>query len=114
MCGQMFEAQKVTTKYCSHKCNAKHYKLKVRLAQKGNIENIIKASPLQKIRGSVNALDAALLREQEFLTVKEVAYLLRCHANTIYRLVSVGILKATRLSDRKILIKRSNIDNMFI
>lgn len=114
MCGQMFEAQKVTTKYCSHRCNSKHYKLKVRLEQKGNIESSIKVSPIQKITGSMNALDAALLREQEFLTVKEVAYLLRCHVNTIYRLVSVDILKATRLSERKILIKRSSIDNMFI
>ncbi|RLZ09731.1 hypothetical protein EAH69_08055 [Faecalibacter macacae] len=37
-CGNMFEAHKTTTKYCTHKCNSQHYKLRKRLEQKSEIE----------------------------------------------------------------------------
>lgn len=37
-CGNMFEAHKTTTKYCSHKCNSQHYKLRRRLELKNLIE----------------------------------------------------------------------------
>ena len=61
---EMFESQKVTTKYCSHKCNQKHYKLRKRLEKKQNSE--IKVLKQSKIKPKVKAIDLAFIKDKEF------------------------------------------------
>lgn len=111
MCGNMFEAQKVSTKYCSHKCNAKHYKLKAKLGKKQASEKAL-IRP-HAFKPTATALNIALLKDKEFLTVKEVSGLFSCSAKTIYFLIKKGSIKATNLNLRKTLIKRTNIEKLF-
>lgn len=111
MCGNMFEAQKISTRYCSHKCNAKHYKLKAKLEKKHIAEQPIKQREI--IKPTTTALNIALLKDKEFLTVKDVSGLFRCSTKTVYHLIKKGVIKAKRLSSRKTLIKRGNIDKLF-
>ena len=112
-CGQMFEAQKVTTKYCSHKCNCQHYKLRARLA---NIdENQTDTSTLikQKVRPVIKSIDLALIKDKEFLKVKEVAALLGCNIKTVYHIINSGLLPSSNISGKLTLIKREDIDKLF-
>lgn len=110
-CGQMFEAQKVSTKYCSHRCNSGHYKLKLKLAKKGEAEKQLLAAPTFKPK--VGALGLAEIKDKEFLTVKDVALLFGCSVHTIYKLIEKKGIEAVNISERKTLIKRANIDKLF-
>lgn len=103
-CKVEFTARTTKTKYCSHKCNSRHYKEKTRGAKvlKSNEETTKKITlEVEKI----NALD--------FLTVKEVSVLLNCSIKTVYRNIKNGNIKAINYGERVIRIKRSDIDNMF-
>lgn len=54
-----------------------------------------------------------VLKIKEFLSVRDVATLLNCSVRTTYRLIEQGSIKAVNLSQRKTLIKRSEIDKLF-
>lgn len=49
-CSRLFEAQKITTKYCSHACNLKHYKKKKRLQKIAADSPQYGAAVLSKVR----------------------------------------------------------------
>ncbi len=53
------------------------------------------------------------IQGKEFLTVRDVAALVSCSVRTAYRLIENGEIKAVNLAQRKTLIKRSEIDNLF-
>ncbi|HVX01156.1 MAG TPA: helix-turn-helix domain-containing protein, partial [Candidatus Babeliaceae bacterium] len=53
------------------------------------------------------------VKAKEFLTVKDVARLLNFSIRTTYRMIEQGNIKAVNLSERKTLIKRSDIDKLF-
>lgn len=111
MCGNMFEAQKVSTRYCSHKCNSKHYKLKKKLERKETAETVL-IQP-QTFRLKVKAIDRAMIKDKEFLTVRELATLFNSSTKTIYSLIKTGKIQATNLSQRKTYIRRSDINKLF-
>ena len=114
-CGQMFESKKTTTKYCSHKCNQKHYKLRKKLEKKERSENLLTAqSTAQKLKPKVKALNYAFIKEKEFLSVREVAYLFNCNIKTVYRMIENNNINAVNLNDRMTRIKRTDIDLLFI
>ena len=113
MCGNMFQAQKVSTLYCTHTCNQKHYKLKKKLEKKGIAESNT-LTPAQSFRPAVKAIDLAQVKDKEFLTVKQVAILFGCNPKTVYSMISSGKIQAVNLGEKKTLIKRSNIDKLFI
>jgi len=103
-CTKEFTARTTVTKYCSHKCNSAAYKSKKRdeKVEQSNKEVFnIKTEPIER----VNA--------KEFLTVKNVAVLLNCSVRTVYRLIEQGDIKAVNLSQRKILVRRPDIDSLF-
>lgn len=110
-CGNMFEAQKITTKYCSHKCNSASYKLKKKLERKGQAEAI--TNQPQPFKPKTTAINRAMVKDKEFLTVKELSVLLGCSTKTIYPLIRSGVIKATNFGKRQTYIKRSNIDKLF-
>jgi excisionase family DNA binding protein len=110
-CGEMFESQKITTKYCSHKCNQRHYKLRKRLEKKQNAEAEVLEQPKMKLK--VKAIDLALIKEKEFLSVKEVALLFSCNKKTVYRMIDNNIINAVNLNHRLTKIRRTDIDNIF-
>ena len=52
------------------------------------------------------------LKEQEFLSVAEVSYLLHVTRDAVYKLIYRGTLKAYRLSSRLTIIRRADIEAM--
>lgn len=111
MCGQMFEAQKVSTKYCSHRCSAGHYKLRLKLARKANAE----AQLVQPVafKPKTNAISRAAIREKDFLTVPELAALLGCSKPTAYKMVRSGNIKAVNIAQKKTLISKAALEKLF-
>ena len=62
-CGNMFEAQKITTKYCSHKCNSQHYKLRKRLEIKKEIEVDTKEKINSNFKAKTTQLDLLKIKD---------------------------------------------------
>ncbi len=114
-CGQMFESRKTTTKYCSHSCNKKHYnKLRKKLEKKERIETtLIAQSTAQILKPKIKALNYALIKDKEFLNVKEVAYLFNCNTKTVYRMIDNCNVNAVNLNERLTRIRRVDIDLLF-
>jgi len=103
-CGNEFVARTTQTKYCSHKCSQRSYKARVRNVKKKKSDNqtfLIRNKPIIDVIA------------KEFLTVKDTALLLNISTKTIYRLIEKGTIKAIRLSERKVLVKRTDIDKEF-
>lgn len=111
MCGNMFEAQKVSTLYCSHKCNSKHYKLKKKLERKEAAEAVL-IQP-QTFKPKVKAVDRATIKDKEFLTVRDVSILFGCSRPTVYKLIKLGKLRAKNIGLKQTYIRRSDIDKLF-
>lgn len=107
----MFEAQKVTTLFCSHKCNSANYKLRKKLEKISEVGKEI--TQPQPFKPKVSALSRAMLQDKDFLSVKEISVLLGCSRQTVYTLINTGKIQATNLNKKKTLIKRSNIDKLF-
>ena len=103
-CGKEFVAKTTVTQYCGEVCGKRGYKAKKR-AQKMVASNLetqqIKAQPIEEIK------------VKEFLTVRDVAKLLNSSRQTVHNLIDNGTIKAVKLSQRKTLVKRSEIDILF-
>ena len=110
-CGEMFESQKITTKYCSRKCNQKHYKLRKRLEKKQNAEDEVLEQSI--IKPKVKAVNLAFIKDKEFLSVKEVALLFSCNKKTVYRMIENNTFNAVNLNHRMTMIRRTDIDSLF-
>lgn len=103
-CNHEFTAKKTTTRFCSHKCASRAYKLRLKndKIEKSNIETLkIKNKPI---------ID---LKDKEFLTVKEVSLLLGFSTRTLYRMINENKINAYNFTERKTIIKRSDIDLLF-
>jgi excisionase family DNA binding protein len=53
------------------------------------------------------------LKNKEFLTVKQVAQLMGLSVRTAYRIIGENKINAIKLSERKTIIKRTDIDVLF-
>ena len=103
-CNNEFTARTTFTKYCSHTCNSRHYKAKVK-ETKIDISN-------QESKGKVN-LTLEKIKTKEYLTVQEVATLLNCSKRTVYYHIRNGSIHATNLGQRLTRIKKSTLDTLF-
>jgi len=103
-CEQEFIAKTTTTKYCSHKCNKRDYKIRKR-NEKIEVSN----SQIKKR----TKLSSELLKMKEFLTVQEVSQLLNCSIRSIYYSIENGHINAVNLGKRLTRVKRSEIDRLF-
>lgn len=108
-CAEMFEAQKRTTRFCSHKCNSANYKLRKRQELKKEVETETK----QKLKPKVKAFDLAMIKEKEFLTVVEVSKLFGCSKDTIYRMIKANEINAINLNKKLTRIRRKDIEQLF-
>jgi excisionase family DNA binding protein len=52
-------------------------------------------------------------RNREFLTVTQVSKLIGCSRQNVYKLIRYGKLQATNLLEKKTIIKRKDLDEMF-
>lgn len=103
-CGKEFTARTTVTKCCSDYCAKRAYKARQRALkiETSNKETLaIKTKPIE------------VLKAKEFLTVRDVAIILNCSRRTTYRLIEQGVIRAVNLAERKTLVKRSEIDNLF-
>ncbi|QHL86277.1 helix-turn-helix domain-containing protein [Nibribacter ruber] len=103
-CGKEFEARTTVTRTCSDTCAKRLYKAKQKEAkvEASNKETLqIKAQPVEAVKS------------KEYLTIKDTAILLNSSRQTIYNLIEKGTLRAVKLSERKTLIKRTDIDTLF-
>lgn len=110
-CNKLFIAQKLTTKYCSHKCNSRAYKAIKKHEKINNVD--LESEPSNAVLPTpvVSFLDQ--IQRKEYLTVKETAKLLGISKSTLYRLIKNGTIKAGNISERTTRIKRTEIERMF-
>lgn len=103
-CGKEFFAQKTTTRYCSKTCSSRAYKYQLRVQRiertKTDMKVAIETKPLNDIR------------HKAFLTVQETGVLIGVTTRSVYNLIYAGALKATKLSSRMTLIRRSDVEAM--
>lgn len=103
-CGVEFEAQKVSTKYCSHRCANLAYKQAVRDKRVKQAEAETLSIKLEKPIENV--------RDKEYLSFAQAGKLLGLSRQAVYNMVKAGNLKASKISSRLSFIKRTDIDAM--
>lgn len=103
-CKKEFVAKTTVTRYCSHKCNSRAYKERIKKLK-------VEVSNNRTKNYKTNEID--LLNAKQILTVKEVATLLNCSKRSVYRYIDTGAIKAFNVGQRLIRVKRSEIDKLF-
>ena len=103
-CGVKFEAQKVSTKYCSHRCANLAYKQAVRDKRVKQAEaetlSIKLGKPIENVK------------DKEYLSFAQAGKLLGLSRQAVYNMVKAGNLKASKISSRLSFIRRVDIDAM--
>ena len=95
-CGKSFVTRSGMQRYCSEACQAEAKR--ARVMQKNNLFKV--AQPLMEIQ------------HQDYLTFSKAAILMGCSRQYIYKLVAIGKLKASRISNRMAFIRRADIEQM--
>ena len=103
-CGTTFYAQKLTTRFCSHRCNNLAYKETIRQKRIQEVEN--------KVQAVINEQSISEFKDKEYLSFKETATLLGLSKQAIYKMVYTGKLQAFRISSRLSFIRKGDIDRM--
>jgi len=104
-CGKEFTARRTTTHACSDNCAKRLYKLRKR----GEKIEQVKAQTF-----TIKTQPYEVLKAKEFLNVREAAQLLNCSRPMIYRLIEQGTIPALSVGQRKTIIRRLDIDTLFI
>lgn len=102
-CGKTFSAKTTKTRFCGTSCTGKFYKQKKRLEKIGASEDETKLT-----RAKQSGIDD--LKNKEVFSVSDAAKYLSVSRPTIYTWLKEGKLKGKRVSNRKVLITRKNID----
>ena len=103
-CSKEFIARTTVTMYCSRICNKRDYTKKQRTSKIKKGENdfrIIENKNIDKIKA------------KDFLSVKDASILLDTSKRTIYRMITTGIINSVNLAERKTIIRRTDIENLF-
>jgi len=103
-CGEIFIAKTLKTRYCSHTCNSRDYKMKLK-NKKLNGE-------VKKRKDNEISKDLEALKDREFLSARDAAVIVGCSTKTIYRLLSDGTIKGVNLSKRLIRINKKSLDKI--
>lgn len=103
-CGNEFTARTTVTQYCSDTCSKRAYKARLK-AGKVDVSNKetqrIKSQPIEE------------LKAKEFLSVTQVSKLIGCSRQNVYKLINAGKLRATNILEKKTIVKRSALDELF-
>ena len=100
-CGKEFYAQKVTTRFCSRRCNELAYKQRRRQKQIVETEARVLQKPIEEVGN------------KEFLSLHETSVLFGITKRSVYNLIYNGVLQAFKLSSRMTLIRRADIERIF-
>jgi len=104
-CGKAFEADRITTRYCSHECNRTAYKVNRRKV-------VVEMSEELTTKKKIATLES-YLSDQAYLGISEAAKLFGLSRWTLYRYVTSGVLPSIRITKRTTRIKRSDLDSLF-
>ena len=99
-CGKPFIAKKTTTCYCSHQCSNLGYKERIRERKR----------ELKKMQELLQPKQAS--EGQDFFSFAQAAKLMGVPRQYIYKLVKENKLRASRISGKKSLIRRADIELM--
>ncbi len=83
-CGKIFIARTTITRYCSHKCNSKSYKLQQK-KDKIQQSNLSTKNTILKAEADLNL--PAVVPFKETVSIKELAAVLGVSERTLFRLV---------------------------
>jgi excisionase family DNA binding protein len=103
-CLDYFEAKTLYTKYCTHKCNSRHYK---QLAREKKI-NAVQADT-KKQASDVPFLRLVEIQQKVFLTITEAALFVGVSTRTIERMIASSTISVSRFN-RRVLIKRQDLE----
>ena len=103
-CGTIFYAPKLTTRFCSHRCNNLAYKEAIRQKRIQEVEN--------RVQAVISEQPISEFKDKEYLSFKEAATLLGLSKQAIYKMVYAGKLQAFRISSRLSFIRKGDIDRM--
>lgn len=104
-CNIEFEANKSTTRYCSHRCNSRALKDAKRNEVVQLTEKLTKQKKVERLIKDIS--------NQEYLSISETAMLLGVSRWTIYRYVVDGRIASKRLSERITRIKKTDLELFF-
>ncbi|KAB1067607.1 helix-turn-helix domain-containing protein [Tamlana haliotis] len=104
-CNKTFIAKTTVTRFCGLKCANVAYKKRTRKSK-------IKKSNTQTLKIKLQPLE--MIQAKDYLTVKEAATLLSISKRSVYRLIELGKLEASNLSERLIRIRKSDIEKLLI
>lgn len=100
-CGKEFYAQKVTTRFCSRRCNELAYKQRRRQRQITEAEARVLQKPIEEVGN------------KDFLSLQDTSVLFGITKRSVYNLIYNGVLQAFKLSSRMTLIRRADIERIF-
>jgi mobilizable transposon, tnpA protein len=103
-CGNVFYAQKVTTRYCSHTCNSRAYKANKRKER-------VKAAEALTYR-TIQEKPIEQLKDRPFLSIAETATLLGLSLQGVYKQIYAGRLRASKITSRLSVVRREDIEQM--
>ena len=103
-CGAEFEAQKVSTKYCSHRCANLAYKQATREKRVKQVEAETHFIKSEKPKENV--------KDKEYLSIAQASVLLGLSLQAVYKMIYAGPLAAYKLSSRLSFVRREDIDKM--
>lgn len=98
-CNEQFIAKTTVTKYCGDRCAKRAYKKRKRD---------------EKIQAALNEKPdtfTPILKEKEYLSIKESSSLLGVSRWTIHRLIKNGLLPSKKLG-RRVIIKKHDIEKL--
>jgi excisionase family DNA binding protein len=109
-CGKAYIAKTTMTRYCSLKCNSRHYKQKVK-DDKIQLSLLQQQQTMQSLQTSQTA-NPNSLSNKNYLCVQDAAELIGVSRWTINRMIKRGELQIHKFGRKKI-IERSQIDKLF-
>ncbi|MBG6111688.1 excisionase family DNA binding protein [Flavobacterium sp. CG_9.10] len=109
-CGKTYIAKTTMTRYCSLKCNSRHYKQKVK-DDKIQLSLLQQQQTMQSLQTSQTA-NPDSLSNKGYLCVQDAAELIGVSRWTINRMIKRGELQIHKFGRKKI-IERSQIDKLF-
>ncbi len=106
-CGQIFTARTTITRYCSHICNSRAYKLQ---QKKGKIQQSNQATKNTILKAGLDTDLSPIVPLKETVNIKELAAILGVSERTLFRLIRDKEFPKIKLGRRLVFKKNLVID----
>jgi predicted DNA-binding protein (UPF0251 family) len=97
-CGNKFTAKTLFTRYCSKRCNSRHYK-QVAQAEKAKILGT------QVTTTETSPVETLIYTDQDYFELNEAAQIMRISKRTLYRLLASRKLKKKKILTRTVILR---------